>query len=241
MEGETVGSQRLLEAAEMRKALEQATAELNRRNEETLRHTRWGNYAQWASALTASAALVFSALAVAGVYEQSITSQNVAWSQARAAEAQAQSATAQTQAVKAQTEAVTAQTWQLVIQVQTLLSRTFIERPELWPYFDQGQLPPDADSDENKKLRNQIMAVAELYLDWIDNFEDEAFYKIPGMGKGERERELWEAYFVHLFRKAPALCVRMSDTGSLYRERVREHASDGCPVGTYTPRTEPLR
>ena len=204
-----------------------------RRPMDPLEYARIGSYAQWASVALGLIAVTLSATAAVFLYKQVDIAQGVAEAQARAAAAQARAATAQAQAVQAQTDAVTAHTWRLVLQVQTELSRTFIEKPKLWPYFDLGEPPPDGDTAENKELFNQIMAVAELSLDLIDSFEDEAFYKIPGMAKGQKERELWEAYFIRLFKKSPALCMRMSETGALYRERVRELASDGCATGTY--------
>ena len=203
------------------------------RRRDPLEYARIGSYAQWASVALALIAVILSGTAAVFLYKQVAIAQGVADAQTRAAAAQARAATAQAQAVQAQTDAASAHTWQVILQVQTELARTFIEKPKLWPFFDLGQPPPDADTAENKELFNQVMAVAQVYLDLIDGFEDEAVFKIPGMGKEQKERELWEVYFIRLFKKSPALCIRLSETAELYRGRVRELASEGCAAGTY--------
>lgn len=131
----------------------------------------------------------------------------------------------QTEAINLQLRSVTAQTWQVIVQEQTGISKLFVERPELRPYFhSQKSLSP---SDPNY---HAVMTIAEMYLDLIDGFEDGYVYQLPDMGKDGIDRILWDKYFNKLFRNSPALCVRYAELRDTYRESIERHTKPGCEI-----------
>ncbi len=98
--------------------------------------------------------------------------------------------------------AVTAQLWQNLTQPGNDITRLFIDHPNLRPYFYKAK--PIDQSDPNF---DAVMAVSEMYLDFIESFSDDYVLFLPGMAENGESRLLWDRYFKDLFTSSPALCA----------------------------------
>lgn len=95
---------------------------------------------------------------------------------------------------------VEAQTWQGITHSNDEILYVFVDHPELRPYFyDTKEL------DENDPNYHAVLAVCELFLDFIDSMHDDYVYKLPGMEDGGKYREIWDLYFRDIFSSSPAL------------------------------------
>jgi hypothetical protein len=125
--------------------------------------------------------------------------------------------------------AVVAQTWQLITQEQVEISKVFVEHSDLRPYFyEKKALIPD------DPKRQAVLAVADMYLDFIDGLEDDYIYHLPNMGKGGSDRILWDRFFAKSFSLSPVLCVRYGELRDVYRESIARHTKPGCEPSTRT-------
>lgn len=106
----------------------------------------------------------------------------------------------QTIQTKLSRDAVQAQTWQILTQQGSDISRIFLDHPNLRPYFYDGK--PLDKTDPNF---NAVMAVSEMYLDFIEGFQDDYVFALPGMAKDGESRLLWDKYFKDMFASSPAL------------------------------------
>lgn len=81
-------------------------------------------------------------------------------------------------------------------------THTFVQRPDLWPYFELGrELRRD---DPNHDL---VLAVADIRLDVMDailTFEAIQPFEFGILG--------WRNTFARAFRTSPALCARLGET-----------------------------
>lgn len=129
-----------------------------------------------------------------------------------------------------QTLALEAQVWQAITQQQIEISKVMVQYPELLPYFEAGKaLTP------NDKNSNRVIVVADLYLDFIDGFDDKHVRSLSGMEDGGKYWLLWQRYFQSLFAKSPALCSRLAEVTDVYTKGVGEYAQKGCKEKTSNP------
>lgn len=96
--------------------------------------------------------------------------------------------------------AVEAQTWQAITQQGYDISRIFVEHPNLRPYFYDG-----ITIDRNATDFHAVMAICEMYLDFIDSMQDEHVFALPGMTENGENRALWNKYFKDIFASSPAI------------------------------------
>ncbi|MHB8829366.1 MAG: hypothetical protein ACYC6Q_07550 [Syntrophales bacterium] len=120
-------------------------------------------------------------------------------------------------------QGVSAQTWQGFTQQGNEISRIFVDHPDLRPYFYDGK--PITKDDPNF---NAVMAVSEMYLDFLDSFQDNYVFTLPGMATNGEFRLLWDRYFKDMFASSPALCAYA-------KEKQHWYSTD---FATYAP-TEP--
>ncbi|MBP7526699.1 MAG: hypothetical protein KA801_02160 [Syntrophorhabdaceae bacterium] len=131
----------------------------------------------------------------------------------------------QTVALDAQRKAYEAQTWQMINQQTMETSKVLIENPRIVPYFTRGKY-----IDPKHRDYNLVMIVAELYLDFIDGFDDEYVRSLAGMGKDGENWRLWENYFQDAFAQSPAMCIRLAETKDWYSPSTGKYAEKGCSV-----------
>ena len=137
---------------------------------------------------------------------------------------------AQTKSLDAQRRAFEAQVWQMIIQQQLEISKVLIENSRLLPYFGRNmQLNP------NHKDFELVMAVADLYLDFFDAFDDDYVRSLSGMGENGKYWVLWEKYFQDKFALSPALCTRFAEVKDWYSESVGKYAEKGCSMKISNP------
>lgn len=130
-----------------------------------------------------------------------------------------------TEAVELQRRAVETQTWQMIIQQMNDISKLFIEHPDLYPYFNEKQKVSSKD-----KIYPKVITMADMYLDFMDGFDDESVRKLKGMNDNGKYWKAWENYFVDQFRLSPVLCARYKEVKSWYTENgvVDRFAAKGC-------------
>jgi hypothetical protein len=84
--------------------------------------------------------------------------------------------------------------------------KTFVEKPELRPYFEEKKVL--AADDLNKEA---VLAVADVRLDVMDAVLTTA------AGQGYEDQIIaWRNTFSRAFRSSPALCARVQETASNY-------------------------
>jgi hypothetical protein len=121
------------------------------------------------------------------------------------------------------------QAWQMVARPQGDISAILVRSPQLWPYFQEKKAPPDRQTEPERY--SQVMALADMYLEWIDTFEDPLITRLEGMEEGGKVRALWDETFKTLFATSPALCLRLQQTRTFYQEHLKQYArAAGCSV-----------
>jgi hypothetical protein len=104
----------------------------------------------------------------------------------------------------------------------------FVDRPELRPHFYENKaLPAD------KRERDQVMAVAELLVDFMDNIVTQAH------AMDAEHREVWYAYFRDQLDSSPAIRVYWSENRHWYRPELHaalKRRESGLPA-PLSPRT----
>lgn len=121
----------------------------------------------------------------------------------------------QIEAIRAQEKALTAQQSALTEQVFARLdmhnfeiNKLVFENQDMRKYFYDEVQPPTDNNAKSAKTREQIATLAEMYLDFIETFDNDYLRKLPEMELGGKYDEVWKNYFLALFKKSPALCQR---------------------------------
>ena|SRR5215813_6524374 len=106
------------------------------------------------------------------------------------------------------------------------LDKIFVSNPELRPYFYDGETITE---EQDKKKYHQVMAIAELQLDFFDATLTQLDIR-PRESKEEMEKEkqAWNAYFASSFAKSPLLCKRFNENRDWYRDNLQEIADGPC-------------
>ena len=134
---------------------------------------------------------------------------------------------AQTKSVDAQRKAFEAQVWQMLMQQQWEISKILIEKPELLPYFRGSKRIHPSDKDYER-----VTAVADMYLDFFDGFDDDYVRSLPKMGENGTNWLIWERYFQDTFALSPTLCARYEEVKDWYTVSVGKYAAKGCKTIT---------
>ena len=114
-------------------------------------------------------------------------------------------------ALEVQSVAVEAQVWQSIGQEMSDITKIFIEHPELYDYFEKNK-----ELKSNDKNYAKVISVADLYLDYIDKFDDGFVRGLEGMEDGGKYWTAWRKYFLDQFRTSPALRARYTEVKSWY-------------------------
>lgn len=119
-----------------------------------------------------------------------------------------------TRALEVQAKAVEVQAWQGISNEMTEINKQFIEHPELYPYFEKNkQIKP------NDRLYPKVISLADMILDFTDQFDDDFVRKLAGMEDGGKYWNPWNNYFKDNFRRSPALCNRYIEVKSWYPDK----------------------
>jgi hypothetical protein len=143
----------------------------------------------------------------------------------------------QIEAIRAQEKALTAQQWALTEQVFARLdihnfeiNKFVFENPDVRKFFYGGVQPPTKNDAKSAKTREQIATLAEMYLDFIETFDNDYLRKMPDMELGGKYDEVWKNYFLALFEKSPALCQRYLKVSNQYSPSMcLRYARFSCP------------
>ena len=96
--------------------------------------------------------------------------------------------------------------------------KTFVQKPELWAYFEEGH--PLAPDDQNRSL---VLAVAEIRLQAMD-----AVLSYVRLRWSERDFAQWKITFERTFRQSPALCLRYAQTPKEWEGELDKIAERVC-------------
>lgn len=114
-------------------------------------------------------------------------------------------------------DSVSTQAWQGLTNLSNDISKIFVDKPQLRPYFYEGKKLNQGDPNYNS-----VMAVAEMYLDFYESLQDDYVYALRGMEKGGEYRQKWDVYFKSMFATSPALCALAKDHQSWYSTNFNE-------------------
>lgn len=119
-----------------------------------------------------------------------------------------------TRALEVQAKALEVQAWQGISNEMTEINKQFIEHPELYAYFEKKKpIKP------NDKLYPKVISMADMILDFVDQFDDDFVRKLAGMEDGGKYWSAWNNYFKDQFRMSPALCNRYNEVKSWYPDK----------------------
>jgi hypothetical protein len=111
------------------------------------------------------------------------------------------------------------QAYGIISQELAELNRTFVEYPEMRPYFYSGEPLP---GDELK--RNRILAIADLYLDFIDNYYSQASH----LDWSHYNRGGWDAFIRGSFERSQVLCYALCMDQDEFGDAIRDIAAGLC-------------
>ncbi|MGD9879994.1 MAG: hypothetical protein AB7F22_16900 [Reyranella sp.] len=118
------------------------------------------------------------------------------------------------------------QAYGIISQELGELNRLFVEHPEMRPYFYAREPLPD---DELK--RNRILAVADVYLDFIDNYYSQASH----LDWSHYNRGGWDAFIRGSFERSWVLCYALCKDQDEFGDAIRDVASGICKGVTRSP------
>lgn len=103
------------------------------------------------------------------------------------------------------------------------LNKRFVEYPELRPYFRAGKPLPESDTE-----RQRIFAVADIYLDFIDNF----YVQVNHLDRSHYDLCGWRAFFKRSFERSPVLCAVLCKDQDEFGEPMKRIAAASCKAIT---------
>ena len=104
----------------------------------------------------------------------------------------------------------------------------FLDKPQLRPYFYEGQVISDVDKSLDGVSQNEVDALAEIYLDFIELFTDGYVRSLPEYGEDEKNWIGWRNYFVYLFQNSPSMCAFFEGRENWYSDNVSTLKEEGC-------------
>lgn len=118
------------------------------------------------------------------------------------------------------------QAYGIIGQELAELNRLFVEHPEMRPYFYAREPLPD---DAIK--RNRVLAVADVYLDFIDNYYSQASH----LDWTHYNRGGWDAFIRGSFERSRVLCYALCKDQDEFGDAIREIAAGICKGVTRPP------
>jgi hypothetical protein len=85
--------------------------------------------------------------------------------------------------------------------------KTFVEKPQMRPYFEEGKQLTSSDSD----TAQAVLALADVRLDTAD-----AILTYAAMHGASARIDGWKNTFARAFKTSPTLCSRLSETKANY-------------------------
>lgn len=144
----------------------------------------------------------------------------------------------QNKSLKIQNQSLVSNSYSRVMNEQLKLTNIFIEKPDLGPFFmDDGSannsIKLKSIKDSDPELYYQIIAVADIHLDffelvlgestyflsYLDDEESNVFDTVPWDNEAW---ETWQQYIKDTFAQSPVLCQRLKQVQKWYTEEYRE-------------------
>jgi hypothetical protein len=107
--------------------------------------------------------------------------------------------------------ATRASVYQAITEQMLNIDRLFITNPELRPYVYEGAALP-----AEEPLRTQVLALAELFVDFFDNFVTQSGQIPPQL------YEPWRRYARSVMQSSPAACAFWNENREWYSELLQE-------------------
>jgi hypothetical protein len=111
------------------------------------------------------------------------------------------------------------QAYGIISQELAELNRLFVERPEMRPYFYAREPLPD-----DPLTRNRVLAVADVYLDFIDNYYSQASH----LDWSHYNRGGWDAFIKGSFERSRVLCYALCRDQDEFGDAIRNVAAGLC-------------
>lgn len=89
------------------------------------------------------------------------------------------------------------------------LNKLFLDHPELWPYFNDGEPIEKGDPSYYKAL-----AAADYHLDLIDAIWMQSHF----IEDFQEDQAAWDDWFSSMFSASPILCVRLDQAKKWYSD-----------------------
>jgi hypothetical protein len=116
-------------------------------------------------------------------------------------------------------QALDSQAYGVITEHLNELNKRFVEYPEMRPYFRAGKPLPANDSE-----RQRILAIADLYLDFIDNF----YAQVHHLDRSHYDLCGWRAFFKRSFERSPVLCAVLCMDQDEYSDAMKHIAAASC-------------
>jgi len=118
------------------------------------------------------------------------------------------------------------QAYGIISQELAELNRLFVERPEMRPYFYAREPLPDDPLE-----RDRVLAVADVYLDFIDNYYSQASH----LDWTHYNRGGWDAFIRGSFERSRVLCQVLCKDQEEFGDAIRDVAAGICKGVTRRP------
>jgi len=116
-------------------------------------------------------------------------------------------------------QALDSQAYGVITEHLNGLNTRFVEHPEMRPYFRAGKALPESDIE-----RQRIFAVADIYLDFIDNF----YVQVNHLDRSHYDLCGWRTFFKRSFERSPVLCAVLCKDQDEYGEPMKRIAAASC-------------
>jgi len=101
------------------------------------------------------------------------------------------------------------------------INKVFIEKPELWPYFEEG-----LKASKEDKNYNAVMALADMHIDFFDALWIQTD-NIDSLYEGD-DWNSWNNWIMNVTKNSPNLCERFDDTKRFYSKGFANYLLKGC-------------
>lgn len=102
------------------------------------------------------------------------------------------------------------------------LTRVFVDKPHLWPYFEEGKVASSEDEH-----RYEVLALTDMHIDFIDSLWTRSD-NIKDLSSPQNEWSAWDGWIADLVKNAPSVCVRFGSTHHWYSKSLTEYMKAHC-------------
>ena len=116
-------------------------------------------------------------------------------------------------------QALDSQAYATITQGLNDLDKIFVDNPKARPQFFNNAPAPDNEED-----RQRVEAIAEIYLNFIDNFYGQTSHLDPS----HYQFDAWERFFRDSFKRSKVLCDHFEQEKKEYGDEINAIAKKSC-------------